>query len=146
MPLCRIRPISVTVYKHRHECTYISILTSYFCATLRVTRLGEFSPLGRLLTLAIFICKKVPNTFSSVKVVYYTRQCINGLGYIGGIFLSKSTGRRGYTDTDFCWHAGFFIFCGFLLLSSELRADQWFWFTGYTRSHLCLSTHFLRRR
>jgi hypothetical protein len=64
---------------------------------LRVTRLGEFSPIGRLFTLALFeitfLCHIFATFFDTKTVVNLVILINYGLGYILGDFFKKASGR-----------------------------------------------------
>jgi hypothetical protein len=69
-----------------------------FCVTARVTRFGEFSPIGQLFSLGVF--------FNWTEEVFWLRfvqsknyvfsLMKNGLGYTLGGFFKNSSGHPGY--------------------------------------------------
>jgi hypothetical protein len=96
-------------YFCRDKTSIFLFLLSY--TTTRVTRLGEFSPVGRLITLVIFvkmteIAQIIGLHFSTVKVAYWFSQ---KNGFIVGYFFTNASGHpdnylrgRQETRTSFC--------------------------------------------
>jgi hypothetical protein len=60
----------------------------------RVTKLGEFSPLGRLFTL---------DRFSENNISTHNLWVKNGLGYIFGEFLTNSSGHPVHGANQICF-------------------------------------------
>jgi hypothetical protein len=75
---------------------FLSVILS--CAVYKVTRLDDFSPIGRLFTMGSFLrSQKQPYIWATfihqkIQAIKFTK---NGLGYISGDFFKNSSGHPG---------------------------------------------------
>jgi hypothetical protein len=70
-----------------------------------VTRFGEFSPIGRLLTLDSFFCENYSNSKSHWTSCFHGKSCVliftrNGLGYVLGDFFTNASGHPGEEERN----------------------------------------------